>query len=154
MVWDSIRNLVLLFDYMGGADRIANYFKVRGVQTFEPYIYRRLGDIYLETGRFKEAADIYEAFINTNPYHEDAPAFHSKIVEAYIRGNMLDLAFNARIRLIETYRDDSVWFKSNRRAPETSKDLVLANKPLVKMICFNWQNTITQRPVHQRKRRH
>ena len=137
MVWDSIRNLVLLFDYMGGAERIANYFKVRGVQTFEPYIYRKLGDIYLETGRFKEAADIYEAFINTNPYHEDAPAFHSKIVEAYIRGNMLDLAFNARIRLIEIYRDDSVWFKSNRRgAQKRARELVLANKPLVKNDLF------------------
>jgi len=137
MVWDSIRNLVLLFDYMGGAERIANYFKVRGVQTFEPYIYRKLGDIYLETGRFKEAADIYEAFINTNPYHEEAPAFHSKIVEAYIRGNMLDLAFNARIRLIEIYRDDSVWFKSNRRgAQKRARELVLANKPLVKNDLF------------------
>src|SRR3990172_8046744 len=137
LVWDSIRNLVLLFDYMGGAERIANYFKVRGVQTFEPYIYRKLGDIYLETGRFKEAADIYEAFINTNPYHEDAPAFHSKIVEAYIRGNMLDLAFNARIRLIEIYRDDSVWFKSNRRgAQKRARELVLANKPLVKNDLF------------------
>ncbi len=138
MVWDSIRNLVLLFDYMGGAERIANYFKVRGVQTFEPYIYRKLGDIYLETGRFKEAADIYEAFINTNPYHEEAPAFHSKIVEAYIRGNMLDLAFNARIRLIEIYRDDSVWFKSNRRgAQKRARELVLANKPLVKNDLFH-----------------
>src|SRR3990172_9589451 len=137
MVWDSIRNLVLLFDYMGGAERIANYFKVRGVQTFEPYIYRKLGDIYLETGRFKEAADIYEAFINTNPYHEDAPAFHSKIVEAYIRGNMLDLAFNARIRLIEIYRDDSVWFKSNRRgAQKRAREVVMANKPLVKNDLF------------------
>src|SRR3990170_2664879 len=137
MVWDSIRNLVLLFDYMGGAERIANYFKVRGVQTFEPYIYRKLGDIYLETGRFKEAADIYEAFINTNPYHEDAPAFHSKIVEAYIRGNMLDLAFNARIRLIEIYRDDSVWFKSNRRgAQKRAREIVQTNKPLVKNDLF------------------
>ena len=137
MVWDSIRNLVLLFDYMGGAERIAGYFKVRGVQTFEPYIYRKLGDIYLDTGRYKEAADIYEAFINTNPYHEDAPVFHSKIVESYIRGNMLDLAFNSRIRLIETYRDDSIWFKSNRRgAQKRAREIVQTNKPLVKNDLF------------------
>lgn len=137
MVWDSIRNLVLLFDYMGGAERIANYFKVRGEQTFEPYIYRKLGDIYLATGRFSEAADIYEAFIKTNPYHEDAPVFHSKIVESYLRGNMLDLAFNSRIRLIETYRDDSIWYKSNRRgAQKRAREIVQANKPLVKNDLF------------------
>ncbi|MCC7201343.1 MAG: tetratricopeptide repeat protein [Nitrospirae bacterium] len=137
MVWDSIRNIVLLFDYMGGADRIANYFKVRGEQSFEPYIYRKLGDIYLNTGRYKEAADIYQAFINTNPYHEDAPVFHSKIVEAYIRGNMLDLAFNARVRLIETYKEDTIWFKSNRRgAQKRARDIVQTNKPLVRNDLF------------------
>src|SRR4030065_1062353 len=137
LVWDSIRNLVLLFDYMGGVDRVANYFKVRGVQAYEPYIYRKLGDIYLDTGRFKEAADIFEAFINTNPYHEDAPVFHSKIVEAYIKGNMLDLAFNSRIRLIETYRDDGIWYKSNRRnAQKRAREIVQSNKPLIKNDLF------------------
>ncbi len=137
MVWDSIRNLVLLFDYMGGVERIANYFKVRGVQTYEPYIYRKLGDIYLDTGRFKEAADIFEAFINTNPYHEDAPVFNSRIVESYIRGNMLDLAFNSRIRLIETYREDGIWFKSNRRnAQKRAREIVQTNKPLIKNDLF------------------
>src|SRR3990172_873127 len=137
LVWDSIKNLVLLFDYMGGAERIAPYFKVRGVQTYEPYIYRKLGEIYLDTGRFKEAADIYEAFINTNPYHEDAPVFHSKIVESYIKGNMLDLAFNSRIRLIETYRDDGIWYKSNRRnAQKRAREIVQTNKPLLKNDLF------------------
>jgi len=137
LVWDSIRNLILLFDYMGGVDRIANYFKVRGVQAYEPYIYRKLGDIYLDTGRFKEAADIFEAFINTNPYHEDAPVFNSKIIEAYSKGNMLDLAFNSRIKLIETYRDDGIWFKSNRRnAQKRAREIVQANKPLIKNDLF------------------
>src|SRR3990172_6025049 len=71
MVWDTIKTLVLVFDYMGGHSKIADYFKVRGIESFEPYIYRRLGDIYLGTGRFKEAAEIYEAFVSTNPLHED-----------------------------------------------------------------------------------
>ncbi|MBI5756155.1 MAG: tetratricopeptide repeat protein [Nitrospirae bacterium] len=138
MVWDAIRTLVLVFDYMGGTSRIADYFKVRGVQGFEPYIYRRLGDIYLETGRFKEAADIYEVFIKTNPFHEDAPLFQSKIVESHIRGNMLDLAFNARVKLVETYREDSVWFKANRRsAQRRAKDIVQLNKKMIKTDLYN-----------------
>src|SRR3990172_813537 len=53
MVWDTIKTLVLVFDYMGGHSKSADYFKVRGIQSFEPYIYRRLGDIYLTTGRLK-----------------------------------------------------------------------------------------------------
>ncbi len=137
MVWDSIKTLILVFDYMGGHSKIADYFKVRGIQSFEPYIYRRLGDIYLETGRFKEAADIYEAFVNTNRFHEDAPLFQSKIIEAYTRGNTFDLAHNSRVKLIDTYREDSLWFKSNRRsAQKRARDLVELNKPLVKHDMF------------------
>ncbi|MBI5096686.1 MAG: tetratricopeptide repeat protein [Nitrospirae bacterium] len=133
MVWDSIKTLVLVFDYMGEHSKIADYFKVRGIQSFEPYIYRRLGDIYLETGRFKEAAEIYEAFVNTNPFHEDAPSFQSKIVEAYTIGNMPDLAYNARIRIIETYKEEGLWFKANRRgAQKRVKEIVQLNKALVK----------------------
>lgn len=133
MIWDSIRTLILVFDYMEGHSKIADYFKVRGIQSFEPYVYRKLGDIYLESGRFKEAAETYEAFVSTNPLHEDAPQFQSKIVETYIRGNMFDLAYNVRVKLIDTYREDSIWFKSNRRnAQKRARDLVELNKPLVK----------------------
>ncbi|MBI5199911.1 MAG: tetratricopeptide repeat protein [Nitrospirae bacterium] len=137
MVWDSIKTLILVFDYMGGHSKIADYFKVRGIQGFEPYIYRRLGDIYLETGRFKEAADTYEAFVNTNPFHEDAPLFQSKVIEAYTRGNMFDLAHNSRVKLIDTYREDGLWFKSSRRrAQKRARNLVQLNKPLVKHDMF------------------
>ena len=133
MVWDTIKSLILVFDYMGGHTKIADYFKVRGIQSYEPYIYRRLGDIYLDTGRFQEAADIYEAFVNTNPFHEDAPLFRSRIVEAYALGNMLDLAYKERIRLIETYKEDSIWFKSNRRsAQKRAKEIVQSTKRQVK----------------------
>jgi len=138
MVWDSINTLVLVFDYMGDPSKIANYFKVRGVQEFEPYVYRKLGDIYLNTGRFKEAADVYEAFVNTNPLHEDAPVFQSKIIEAYTRGNMVDLAYNSRIKFVESYMEDSIWFKSNRRmAQKRIKDLVDYNKGLIKTDMYN-----------------
>jgi len=133
MVWDTIKTLVLVFDYMGGHSKIADYFKVRGIQSFEPYIYRRLGDIYLGTGRFKEAAEIYEAFVSTNPLHEDTPSFQSKIVEAYTTGNMPDLAYNARVRLIETYREEGLWFNANRRgAQKRAREIVQVNKALVK----------------------
>lgn len=134
MVWDSIKTLILVFDYMGGHSKIADYFRVRGIQSFEPYVYRRLGDIYLETGRFKEAADIYDAFVKTNPFHGDTPLFQSRIVEAYARGNMLDLAYSARVELIDTYNEESVWFKSNRRsAQKRAKEIVELNKKLIKM---------------------
>lgn len=133
MIWDSIKTLIIVFDYMEGHSRIANYFKVRGIQSYEPYIYRKLGDIYLETGRYKEAADIYEAFVNTNPLHGDAPLFQLNIVEAYTKGNMFDLAYNARVKLIDTYREESLWYKSNKRnAQKRTRELVLLNKPLVK----------------------
>jgi len=133
MIWDSIKTLILVFDYMGGHTRISEYFKVRGIQGYEPYIYRRLGDIYLESGRFKEAAETYESFIATNPLHEDAPLFQARIVDTYMRGNMFDLAYQARVKLIDTYREGSIWFKSNRRnAQKRALDLVELNRPLVK----------------------
>ncbi|MDD5435731.1 MAG: tetratricopeptide repeat protein, partial [Nitrospira sp.] len=133
MINDSIRTLILVFEYIGEPSRIAGYFKVRGIQNFEPYVYRRLGDIYLDSGRFIESANIYDAFVNTNPLHEDAPVFQTKIIEAYTKGNMIDLAYNARVKFVESYMEDSLWFKSNKRsAQKRVKDLVDLNKTLVK----------------------
>ncbi|MBI5193382.1 MAG: tetratricopeptide repeat protein [Nitrospirae bacterium] len=133
LINDAIKTLVLVFEYIGEPARLANYFKVRGIQTFEPYVYRKLGDIYIESGRFREAADIYDAFVNTNPLHEDAPVFQYKIIEAYTKGNMIDLAYNARVKFVESYMEDSLWFKSNKRgAQKRVKELVDLNKTLVK----------------------
>lgn len=133
LINDAIRTLILVFEYIGEPARLANYFKVRGIQTFEPYVYRKLGDIYIESGRFREAAEIYDAFVNTNPLHEDSPVFQSKIIEAYTKGNMIDLAYNARVKFVESYMEDSLWFKSNKRgAQKRVKELVDLNKTLVK----------------------
>ncbi len=133
MINDAVRSLILVFEYMGEPSRIASYFKVRGIQYSEPYVYRKLGDIYLDSGRFREAADIFNAFVNTNPLHEDAPVFQTKIIEAYTKGNMIDLAYNARVKFVESYMEDSLWFKSNRRsAQKRVKDLIDLNKSLVK----------------------
>ncbi|MBI4714696.1 MAG: tetratricopeptide repeat protein [Nitrospirae bacterium] len=104
---------VLVFDYMGGADAVEEYFKTRGDQRYETYVYRRLGDLYMQMGRFKEAADIYEAFIHSNPLHEDDPYFQAQVIEAYTRGNFVDLAHEARIVLVETYREGGTWFQAN-----------------------------------------
>lgn len=133
MMWDAIKTLVIVFDYMGGHSRIADYFRIRGTQSYEPYIYRKLGDIYLESGRFTEAAETYKAFINANPLHEDAPLFQLRIVEAYSRGNMPEIAYRERIKLIDTYKKDSLWFKSSRRrARRVAEEIIEKNKALVK----------------------
>lgn len=133
MIWDTIKTLITVFEYMGERSRIANFFKVRGIQNFEPYVYRRLGDMYLDSGRFREAAEVYDAFVNTNPLHEDSPVFQMKIIEAYSKGNMIDLSYNARVKFVESYMGDSLWFKSNKRsAQKRVKDLVTMNKALIK----------------------
>lgn len=83
---DTYRVMSLSFSYLGGADAIAAYFSKYGKRTYEPGVYKNLGDYYLEKRRYSDAAATYKAFVKSNPYHRMSPYFDMWTIDSYKKG--------------------------------------------------------------------
>lgn len=118
--WEQDKELlhlaVLTFDFWGGADKARTYFDFHGHVSYENLIYRPLGYLYLNRGKYPEAIAAFETFLAQNPLHEEAPFFQLDLASAYQKADKPGLAARARHSFIETFRQDGAWWRANSPA--------------------------------------
>jgi tetratricopeptide (TPR) repeat protein len=102
-VQDTFRVVSLSFSYLGGPEYIEEYFNTRGARDYEYLVYQHLGEHYLTKRRYQDAADVYKAFLDLYPLHEQAPAYHMRIVEIYRKGQFPQLVIEAKRDFAITY---------------------------------------------------
>ncbi len=95
-VADTFRVVSLSFSNLGGADTLNNYFTQYGHRVYEDRIYRNLAEFHLAKRRFNDAADVYQAFVELNPFHKVSPHFSMRVAEIYTEGNFPLLVVDAK----------------------------------------------------------
>ncbi len=94
--WKQVKELLhlatLSIDFWGGAEKARSYFDFHGHVSFENLIYRPLGHLYLNRGKFQEAAQAFNTFLSLHPTHEEAPQFQMDLIETYQKAEKWDLA--------------------------------------------------------------
>ncbi len=112
LVDDTLRVISLCFVRLGGPSAASAHFTRIGAAPFEPLVYTRLAEHYLEKQQHEEAANTLTAFIARNPRHEQAPLFQIRIAEIYERAGNPARALAARQEFIRAYgRQSDYWEK-------------------------------------------
>jgi len=86
-VADTFRVVSLSFSNLGGAQVLNEYFSTYGNRSYEDRIYGNLAEFHLSKRRFNDAAEVYEAFVELNPFHKVSPHFSMRISQVYTEGN-------------------------------------------------------------------
>jgi TolA-binding protein len=113
LVEDTFRVLSVSFSYMQGAESIDQYFAERPAPEYAYVVYENLGDLYLEKERYVDAAGAYEAFVNQDPYHPQAPLLQVEVIEAYKQGGFPSLVLDGKRGFVERYGMDGEFWVRN-----------------------------------------
>jgi tetratricopeptide (TPR) repeat protein len=108
LVNDTLRIMSLLFSYQESqyenrADSIVDHFERAGPRHYEYVLYDQLAQLYLDQGRFRDSAQVYQRFSIVNADHFQAPIFAVKEIDAYILGKFPSLVLPAKQLFVQRY---------------------------------------------------
>ncbi len=108
---DTQRVISLCFMQEDGPSSATAWFKEHGSKPYEADIYQALGKEYLIHNRFQDAADAYQAFVDSHPMDSHAPTFSSNVIKAYEDGGFPDLILPAKEAFIQHYGIGSAYWQ-------------------------------------------
>lgn len=82
---DSIHSMSLALDKLGGAEVIEEMPAIADV-SYVWRIYDHLGEYYLEKELYEQSAETFRHFVRKYPQSDRAPALHTKLINAYTKG--------------------------------------------------------------------
>jgi len=123
---EALNDMTLFFSNVDATDEARDYFLKVGGQNAEREMMRRLARIYDDQGKSDQAIKAYRIVINDFPNDPEAPDFQSAIVQDYKKMGNKEAVRKEIRRLVELYRPNSPWAKSNsedKRAIAQAYDL-------------------------------
>ncbi|HKJ51080.1 MAG TPA: tetratricopeptide repeat protein [Gammaproteobacteria bacterium] len=118
---DVIRVVSLNFSYQDDKYFISRYFADHGRREYEPLLYLRLGELYLDQERIVDGTDLFLAFTEENPFSPHTPYFHQRAIETYQLAGYTDLVLKEKIAFVNRYDVDSDYWSA--QTPETQQKL-------------------------------
>ena len=102
-VADTYRAISLSFSNLGGPDVVTEYYAAFGKRSYEDRMYSNLGEHYLEILRYAAAARIYTEFVEIYPFHQEAPRFSMRAIEAFAQGGFPTLMLESKREFASRY---------------------------------------------------
>ncbi len=112
LLTDTLRVTSLTLSYQDGAQTLQKFMAKHGSKSYEPLLYRSLGDLYKDKERVIDAADTYMAYVKRFPNDTDAPIFHQDAIIAYEKGNFKELLLQAKIDFATQYGQRSYYWRT------------------------------------------
>ena len=78
---DVVRVVSLNFYYQEDRQFVSRYFAEHGKRDYEPLLYLRLGELYLDKERIVDGTDLFLAYTEEYPYSPHTPYFHQRAIE-------------------------------------------------------------------------
>ncbi len=128
LVRDVLRVVSLSFSYLGGGQAITGYLKGKPVRNYEPVLYENLARLFLDKGRFDDAARAYAALADRSPTHYLAPKFQARVIEVYDQAGFGEQVLKAKVEYVEKYDLDQIyWTKHSKEDSPEAYELLRAN---------------------------
>ena len=100
---DVLRVVALSFTYQEDTEYITQYFRQNGKRDYEPLLYRKLGEIYLDNERVFDGANLFLGYSSEYPFSPHSPYFHQRAIETYQQAGYSDLVLEQKIAFVNSY---------------------------------------------------
>jgi tetratricopeptide (TPR) repeat protein len=95
-VADTFRVISLSFSNLGGPDATKEYFTTFKSRSYEDRVYSNLGEHYLASLRYDDAAKTYKTFVALYPFHRAAPQFSMRVIDTFTKGGFPKLVLESK----------------------------------------------------------
>ncbi len=119
LLLDVTRVVSLSFTYEEDNLYISRYFNEHGKRDYEPMLYLRLGEIYLDQDRVFDGAKLFLGYTSEYPYSPHTPYFHQRAIETYQKAGYADLVLQEKIAFVDRYEVNGEYW--NLQAEETQQ---------------------------------
>ena len=113
---DAFRALAITFADLDGSATLDAAIRGRGMPVYGHLLYDALGNLYLEKGRYQDAAVAYTAFVQQQPNSRNAPVLQLRSIEAYQKGGFESLVLKGKEDFVERYALTSSFWEIHRPA--------------------------------------
>jgi cellulose synthase operon protein C len=127
---DTFRALAVTFADLEGPVTLDAAIRARGMPVYGHLLYDSLGSLYIEKGRFQDAAQAYAAFVRQRPDDLNAPVLQLRAIEAYQKGGFESLVLKGKEDFVERYALTSTFWAT--RSPVDAPDVVAILKSNLK----------------------
>ncbi|MEM7562257.1 MAG: tetratricopeptide repeat protein [Pseudomonadota bacterium] len=100
---DVVRVVSLSFSYQDEKYYISQYFNQNGKRDYEPLLYLKLGQLYIDKSRVVDGSDLFLAYTREYPYSEYTPYFHQRAIEIFQTAGYSDLVLKEKIAFVDRY---------------------------------------------------
>lgn len=139
---DSLRALAVTFSQLDGARSISQAFDQLGPRAYQPRLYSRLGDLYLEQERYADSADAYKSYMRGLRDSGEASRIQLRIIESYQAGNFPALVAQEKQLYVERFAiGGEYWLHSS----ETERADSLPNLKQFTEELANYHHALAQR---------
>ena len=118
---DVVRVVSLSFSYQDEKYYIAQYFNETGKRNYEPLLYLKLGELYLDKKRIVDGSDLFLAYTKQYPYSSHTPLFHQRAIETFQQAGYADLVLKEKIAFVNRYDVNGEYWALQE--PETQQTL-------------------------------
>ena len=127
---DAFRALAVTFADLDGPVTLDEAIRGRGMPVYGHLLYGSLGNLYIEKGRYQDAARAYSAFVKQQPDDRNAPLLQLRSIESYQKGGFESLVLKGKEDFVERYALTSTYWAN--RSPADAPDVVTILKTNLK----------------------
>ena len=111
---EYFRAIGLSFSYLGGVEKLNQYFADKPAFKYLYYTYAHIGDIYEKQYRFSDAVETQEYYIKMHPDSASVPLAQLKIFDIWKKGGFANRVYEALDKFYVAYNPKSdYWVKKN-----------------------------------------
>lgn len=113
---DTFRVLAITFTYLDGAQAITDVYNSLGERPYQHQIYQRLGQLYLDKGRYQDAADTYAHYLEAFPNSAYGPEFAMRRIEVFRKAGFAEKLLPAKEQYVQQYGINSPYWAQQNEA--------------------------------------
>jgi|GEM_PF-713195 len=120
-------------------------FEGANKRNYSPEILHQLGDVYLhKQDKIKSATRMYETLLAKYPDYEKSPMVLDSLIEAYLRNEDHEGAYETRVRVVDNYGPDSAWYQRQEDLDAKNEAIKRWEKSLYEIAVYSHQKGDTE----------
>ncbi|MDH4274971.1 MAG: tetratricopeptide repeat protein, partial [Gammaproteobacteria bacterium] len=116
---DLINVITLSFAYSKGAEGLPEYFRARPARADQAVFYQYVVNNYLKQERYKEAAEVCQAYVQTFPVSAEAVRFQLRVIDIYEMSKQTTLLWVSRAQFAEKFNPTSNFWRLQDTATQS-----------------------------------